>query len=79
MEMTLACVRQPGDTMKLLTVATLLGLWALICTLIVSYNDLRPSAEGAARLLLKRQLPLRPEIEAPTTQPRTRAIHVVDR
>ena len=59
MEVTLACVRQPiADTMKLLTVATLLGLWDLICTLIVSYNDLRPSAEGAARLLLKRQLPL---------------------
>ena len=47
MEMTLACVRQPiGDTMKLLTVATLLGLWALICTLIVSDNDLRPFRRG---------------------------------
>jgi hypothetical protein len=65
--------------MKLLTVASLIGLWALSWALIVSNNDLRPSPEGAARLLLKRQLPLRREAEAPTTQPRTRVIHIVDR
>ena len=65
--------------MKLLTVATLIGLWALIWALSVSDIDPRPSPEGATRLLLKRQLPLRREVEAPTTQPRTRAIHVVDR
>ena len=40
--MTLVCVRQPGDTMKLLTVATLIGLWALICTLIVGQSSKEP-------------------------------------
>ena len=69
--------------MKLLTVATLIGLWALIWTLSVAGFifdvDLRPSPEGAARLLLKRQLPLRHAVEAPTTQPRTRVIPIVDR
>ena len=65
--------------MKLLTVATLIGLWALIWALSVSEIDVRPSPEGAGRLLLKRQLPLRHAVEAPTTPPRTRVIRIVDR
>ena len=66
--------------MKLLSVATLIRLWALICALSVGFIidiDLLPSPEGAASSL-KRELPLRLAVEAPTTQPRTRVTPIVD-